>query len=120
MNASNASDDMIRLRHMLGAAREVVSFTGGATREDLDTNIMLFRALSMSAGIIGEAASRVSQDFRDAHPQIPWKQVIGMRNFLFHAYFKVDKDILWDTALDAIPALVAELEKVLPPEDEGT
>lgn len=105
--------DRIRLRHMLDAAQEVIAFTSGETRASLDQDIKLVRALSMSLGIIGEAAAQISMELRDAHPQIPWRQMIGMRNFLIHVYFNVDLDILWNTATQAVPALVPELQKLL-------
>jgi uncharacterized protein with HEPN domain len=84
----------------------------------LDDNIILVRALSYSIGIIGEAASRVSQEYRDATPNIPWQQIIGMRNFLIHDYAGVDLDILWNTATKSIPSLIAELESILPPKSD--
>ncbi|MCD4686879.1 MAG: DUF86 domain-containing protein [Anaerolineae bacterium] len=94
--------DEVRLRHMLDAAQEVQAFVADCTRDDLNDNQMLVRALSMSIGIIGEAASHVSQEFREAHPEIPWPQIIGMRNRIIHAYFEVNLDILWETATDSI------------------
>jgi uncharacterized protein with HEPN domain len=108
----NEQDD-IRLRHMLDAAREVVAFTQGHTREDLDNKQMLVRALSMSIGIIGEAASKISADVQEAHPEVPWPQIIGMRNRIIHAYFEVNLDILWETATDRIPELIGQLEEIL-------
>jgi uncharacterized protein with HEPN domain len=102
--------DEIRLRHMLDAAREVVAFAQDHTREDLDGNQMLVRALSMSIGIIGEAASKVSTDVQEAHPEVPWPQIIGMRNRIIHAYFEVNLDILWGTATARIPELIGQIE----------
>jgi uncharacterized protein with HEPN domain len=83
------------------------------TREDLDSNQMLVRALSMSIGIIGEAASKVSADVQSAYPEIPWPQIIGMRNRIIHAYFEVNFDILWETVTDRIPELIEQLEGIL-------
>jgi len=65
-------DDRIRLQHMLDAADAVAQFVTGHNRDQLETDIMLLRALSMSVGIIGEAASRVSDDYRNTHPEVPW------------------------------------------------
>jgi len=106
--------DEVRLRHMLDAAREALTFAEDHTREDLDTNQMLVRALSMSIGIIGEAASKVSSDIQAAHPDIPWPQIIGMRHRIIHAYFEVNLDILWETVIDRIPPLITQLENMLP------
>ncbi|MBZ0300598.1 MAG: DUF86 domain-containing protein [Anaerolineae bacterium] len=104
--------DRVRLRHMLDASREVQDFVKGASRESLDTDLKLVRALSMSIGIIGEAANNVSQEVCEANPQIPWRSAIAMRHFLFHAYYKVDLNVLWVTATDNVPALMAELERL--------
>lgn len=110
--------DLTRLRHMRDAAREVIAFTEGESRESLDEDIMLVRALSMSIAIIGEAASRLSQTVRDENPQVPWRAIIGMRNFLIHAYHNVDLKVVWDTATTAIPDLLEQLEVIIPPENK--
>jgi len=117
MNISK--DDLLRLRHMRDFAREVIEFTSDATLNDLNTNLMLLRAISMSTGTIGEAASQISQEFRDLHPEIPWRDVIATRNFLYHVYWMIRNEILWKTATIDVPALLAELEKILPPEETG-
>lgn len=82
--------DSVRLRHMLDAAREAVEFGTGSKPEDLVEKRVLALALVRSIEIIGEAASRVSQDLRAAYPEAPWGDIIGMRNRLIHAYFEVD------------------------------
>jgi uncharacterized protein with HEPN domain len=95
------------------AAQEIVTFTKNRTRSDLDSDQMLVRAVSMSCGIIGEAAARIDASFREEYAVIPWQQIIGMRNFLFHEYFRVDHDILWNTATIAVPALIPQLVQIL-------
>lgn len=109
-------DDRQRLRDMVDYSRDVVGFVEGATRETLDTDLKLVRALAYSVGIIGEAASHISAEFQETAPQIPWRKAIGMRNFLFHGYFVVNYDILWQTVTVSIPALLVELEKLMPSE----
>lgn len=109
----SANNPHVRLRHMLDAAREVVDFTTGRKRADLDTDQLLLRALSMSTGIIGEAASQLDDEFRQSYDSIPWRQIIGMRNFLFHEYFRVDPDILWQTVTRAVPPLIPQIESIL-------
>ena len=106
-------DDRLRLQHMRDFAREVQSFIAGETRQSLDQDVRLVRALSMSIGIIGEAAANLTTEFRDTSPEIPWRSIIGMRNFLIHAYFNVDLDILWNTASISILQLLQQLETLL-------
>ncbi|MBN1284248.1 MAG: DUF86 domain-containing protein [Anaerolineae bacterium] len=108
--------DEVRLRDMLDAAREVVAFVQGETRVSLEYDRKLVRALMMSISIIGEAAARVSQECQDAAPQIPWPQIIGMRNRIIHGYSGVNLERLWKTAIEDIPSLISELEKLVTPE----
>lgn len=63
--------------------------------------------------ILGEAAARLPDDFKEARENIPWHQLVGMRNLLIHDYIAVDVDIVWQTAVADIPGLLAELEKLL-------
>lgn len=82
-------DNIIRLRHMLEAAKEALSFSENKAKSDLYSNRML--ALSIIE-IIGEAASTVTKDFRDKHNEIPWASIVAMRNRLIHVYFDIDLD----------------------------
>jgi uncharacterized protein with HEPN domain len=109
----NVNDDRLWLLDMLQYAQEVHSSVQNRTREDLDQDLLFVRGLSMSIGIVGEAASKLSADFRDANPSIPWRNIILMRNLLFHRYFKIDHHILWQTATNSIPPLIVELKKLL-------
>lgn len=105
--------DVIRLRHMLDAAREALSFVAGRSSEDLGRDRMLVLALVKEIEIIGEAASRISDESRKALPGIPWPKIIAMRNRLIHAYADVDLSIVWDTLTGALPELARELEIAL-------
>ncbi len=107
-------DDEIRLKHMLDAAREAEGFVIGLERTALDTNRMLVLAVIKDLEIIGEAASKVSNECQTQYPQIPWRDITGMRNHLIHGYFKVNLDQVWSTLQDDLPPLIAELEKILP------
>lgn len=75
----------------------------------MDRDEQLQVALVRAIEILGEAASKLSQDFRDEHSEIPWTLIIGMRNRLVHAYFDVDNDILWTTATVSLPELTIKL-----------
>ena len=106
-------DDEIRLRHMLDAAREARSFTQGQTRKDLDLSRMLVLALVKDIEIVGEAATRVSEDIQRAHFEIPWSDIIGMRHRLIHAYFEINLDVIWETVVTDLPPLILTLENIL-------
>lgn len=105
--------DEIRMRHMLEAAREAEGFAHGKSRADLDDDRLLTLGLLKCIEMIGEAAARVSQDTRDGCPQIPWTDIVGMRNRLIHAYFDINLDLVWDTITNDLPPLIAELDNVL-------
>ena len=104
--------DRIRIRHMLDAAKEALSFVRGQNRAALDWDRKLMLSLVLEVEIIGEAASQVSPATRKKHPTIPWQDIIAMRHRLIHAYFDVDLDILWDTIRKDVPSLVRKLEKI--------
>jgi uncharacterized protein with HEPN domain len=98
---------------MLDAAREATSLTAGKSRSDLDRERTLALALVKLIEILGEAASRVTERGRQAHPAIPWRDIVAMRNRLIHGYFDIDLDRVWDTVTDDLPPLVAALEAAL-------
>jgi uncharacterized protein with HEPN domain len=106
-------DDRVRLQHMLDAAREALSFVAGRERRGLDADRMLVLALVKSIEIIGEAGARVSEEARNATPDVPWSEIVAMRNRLVHAYFDVNLDVVWATVREDLPALVVALEDVL-------
>jgi len=94
---------------MLDAAREALSFIAGRSSQDLSGDRMLLLALVKEIEIIGEAASRISDESRNALPRIRWPQIIAMRNRLIHAYADVDLSIVWDTLTGALPERELEL-----------
>ena len=74
---------------------------------------MLVLALVKSIEIIGEAGARVSEQGRDATPDVPWPEIVAMRNRLVHAYFDVNLDVVWETVRKDLPALVTALQGAL-------
>ena len=106
-------DDRIRVRHMLDTALEAMAFSKNREHSDLDKDRMLVLSLVKSVEIIGEAASKVSQDTRDHYLEIPWANIVGMRNRLIHVYFDIDLDRVWDTVTDDLPPLISALEKIV-------
>jgi uncharacterized protein with HEPN domain len=98
---------------MLDAAREAVSFIAGKNRQDLDANRMLTLSLVKDVEILGEAASKVSEEGKRLCPDMPWRDIIAMRNPLIHGYFDVDLNIVWQTVTDELPPIIQQLEKSL-------
>ena len=102
---------------MLDAAREARDFAAGRSRGELSTDRLLALALTKLLEIIGEAASTIPAEFRAAHPTIPWRLAINMRNRLIHGYFDIDSNIVWDTVTSNLEPLIVALEDLLA--DEG-
>ena len=106
-------EDRIRITHMRDACESIGRFIEDKTSVDLADDQMLQFALVRAIEIIGEAAGRVSEDVQKAAPEIPWRESVGIRNRLVHAYFDVDLGILWQTAVESVPQLQDRLEKLL-------
>jgi uncharacterized protein with HEPN domain len=110
-------DTLLRVTHMRDHAREAVEMAGERKRDDLDQDRMLNLALVRLIEVIGEATTRVPLAFRERYPDVPWQQIVGMRNRLVHGYDSVDFDILWTIIQDDLPALIVQLNNILSKED---
>jgi len=107
--------DPAYLWDMLQAAREVEEMLEDNDLSAFLSSTILLRATERSVEIIGEAARRVTVAYREAHPEIPWRMIIGQRNILAHEYGQIDHELLYKTAADDIPALIIQLMDLLPP-----
>ena len=108
-------DDLVYAGHMLDTARKAASKVVGKTRAEYDQDENLRLALAPLIQSLGEAARRVSAAFQQAHPEIPWKQIVGMRHKVVHDYLHVDYDIVWAVVTADLPPLIADLDKFVPP-----
>lgn len=106
-------DDVVRLRHIRDYAMEAIALVRGKRRSDLDNDRLLELALVRLMEIVGEAAARVSTETRAQLPNIPWSDVVAMRNRLIHGYDSVDHDILWDTITQDLPTLLSAVNRLL-------
>jgi uncharacterized protein with HEPN domain len=106
-------DDPTRLRHMLDAALEAVSFLGNLDVGGLTENRLVCQAVIRSLEIVGEAAAQISQSYRDAHPEVSWPNIVGMGNRLVHAYFEIDYELVVKTVKQDLPSLIEKLKKLI-------
>lgn len=106
-------EDRVRVLHMRDACQSGARFIQGKARGDLERDEMLRFALVRAIEIVGEAAAKVSDETRQLAPGIPWREAVGIRNRLIHAYFDVDLDVLWRTATEDLPELLLSLNALL-------
>lgn len=105
--------DSGRLRDIIQAAKNVISFTDGLTREELSNDKLRYFAVVKNVEIIGEAAYMLSPAFKEQHQDIPWEDIIRMRHVLVHGYSSILPEILWETALTDVPQLKKRIEELL-------
>lgn len=109
-------DDWVYVGHMLDMSLQAREILSGKDRTNYDQDVVLRLALTHLVQIIGEAAQRVSKDFQDLHPQVPWREITGMRNRIVHDYLNVDEDVVWEVVKNDLPPLVSTLEGMIPPD----
>ena len=89
-------------------------YTHNISRAELEMNDEKVSAILYQIAVIGEATKRLSQEFRQQHPEIPWRDIAGMRDVLIHKYDQVDFDVIWDVVQSKLPELLTLLEPLLP------
>ena len=107
--------DAAYLLDIVLAAEKIVRYVQGQRKEDLVGDEKLRDAIERNIEIIGEAARRVSERFRDLHPDIPWRKMIAQRNVLVHEYDTISVDDLWSVATFHVPELIGRLKPLIPP-----
>jgi len=107
------SKDRIRVQHILDEAGEAFKYTEGISFDEFVEDGKTVRAVIRSIEVIGEAASKISIEFRKEHPAVPWQKIIGMRNRLIHVYFDIDYNIIWQTVKENLPPLIEQLHSIL-------
>ncbi len=98
---------------MAQAAEEALEYIRERAAGDIQSDRPLQHLMVRNIEILGEAASRVSPALRSAHPEVPWRDMIAMRNRLIHAYFDINMDIILSTVQHSLPQLLEQLEAIL-------
>lgn len=106
-------DDTIGLRYLIAHAKEAIALAASRSRADLETDRVFELALTRLIEVVGEAAGQLSTDTTRRAPNLPWREMAGMRHKLIHGYFAVDRDILWTVAARDLPAILPDLEALL-------
>jgi uncharacterized protein with HEPN domain len=101
-----------RIRHIHEAISKIIFYTKRGRRK-FDREEQTQNSIIYYLQIVGEAASALPQDFRDRHPEIPWRPMISMRNKLIHHYDGIDLDVVWETATVSITDLKPKIDAIL-------
>ncbi len=112
MKAHRAAD---YLEHMLEAAQQACLYMEGLEKADFLNDKRTQQAVILNLVILGEAVTKLlGQDeaFTASYPQVPWRNMKGMRNRLAHGYFDINLEVVWDTVHTALPALLAQLPAI--------
>lgn len=96
------------------AVRRILRYTNNISRVELEMNDEKVSAILYQIAVIGEATKRLSQEFRQQHPEISWREIAGMRDVLIHKYDQVDFDVIWDVVQSKLPELLNLIEPLLP------
>ena len=106
------TDALDRIQHIHEAVTKIIKYTKRG-RHKFDREKETQNSIIYYLQIVGEAASAIPQDFKDRHPEIPWRPIISMRNKLIHHYDGIDLDVVWETATVSIPDLQSKIDAIL-------
>ena len=98
---------------MIGFCERVLDYTAGLDRASFVASAMTYDAVLRNLELIGEAATHIPESVRNAHPEIPWRAIVGARNRLAHSYLLIDDEIIWTMIEDAVPSLLPALRALL-------
>ena len=107
------TDDRARIEHMLQGVERIKDAMKDVSEEDFFESRILLDAMSFNFAILGEAANKVSDELQAKHPEIPWGDIIGMRNVLIHDYVKPQPKYMWDAYRNDLDSLKKHLQKIL-------
>src|SRR5687768_17079790 len=107
--------DVAWLADMLAAAQAVRAFVAGRSFEQYDADLFFRSAVERQVEIIGEAARGLSDAFKAAHPEIPWRPIMAQRHRLAHEYGDIDNRLIWHVATVHIPELIVQITPLIPP-----
>lgn len=108
------SRDSASLLDIVRAGQLVLQFAHGLNREQLASDVLRQSAILYQISIMGEATKRLSREFREQHPEVPWDDVAGMRDIIAHQYDRLDLDIVWQVIERNIPELLNMITPLLP------
>jgi uncharacterized protein with HEPN domain len=106
-------DALLYIADIVAAGDAIARYIDGVPFEAFAANDEKRAAVERQVFVIGEAAARLPDDWRQLRPDVPWRKIVGLRNLLAHGYWVIDADELWDVALNKVPEFVAALRPLL-------
>lgn len=97
---------------MIVSGEKIGRYVGGRTRAAFEADEQAFDAVLKNLEVIGEASKRIPMDLKDAHPEILWRDIAGLRDIIVHEYFGLDRDIVWDVVDQRVPLLLEQLRRL--------
>ncbi|MDR1343427.1 MAG: DUF86 domain-containing protein [Prevotellaceae bacterium] len=107
-----ASKDKGRLEHILDAIKNAEEFTKNIDFEQYQKSALLRFGVTKAVEIVGEASYRLTNEFREQHPEIEWRKIINMRHVLVHGYYQMEDKIIWDTVHNNLPVLKEKIKLI--------
>lgn len=105
--------DIDRLRHIAECIEHINDYLREKSFEDMKADIMCFHAVVYNIMIIGEAANLLTKDFRDSHQEVPWRDIVDMRNALVHGYITTNASLVWETYAHDLPFLKSKITQYM-------
>ena len=101
------------MRHIGDSIDHIEDFLRGKSLEQMKNDVMCYHAVVYNIMIIGEAANMLTKEFRESHTDIPWRQIVDMRNVLVHGYYNTSPLFVWETYTNDLPFLKKQVERYI-------
>ncbi|HEX2224519.1 MAG TPA: DUF86 domain-containing protein [Thermoanaerobaculia bacterium] len=112
-------DHLLFLRDIERSCEKIVHHTAGRSRDEALADELRFDGILFNLHVIGEAVKNLPLELRHKYSDVAWREIAGLRDFIAHAYFALDLDILWDAVQRDIPALLERVRQILNVEEEA-
>jgi len=112
-------DPLLLLEDIEKRCAKVVRYTEGRSKDQVFAEDVRADAVLMNLHVIGEAVKKLPSELRERHPEVAWREIAGLRDFIAHAYFALDPDIIWDAIERDIPALLDAVRRIIRSEKQG-